>query len=86
MDHELKKASFDELKPAKETRPKRIAPCALNLCFIGGPAFHCYTRKRESAIIITSMYEINRLIKNKKRVANAESESKDNIIKVKLLD
>jgi hypothetical protein len=86
MDRELKKAGFDEPKPAKETRPKRIAPCALNLCFIDSPAFHRHTWKRESAIMITSMYEINRLIKNKKRVASTKSGSKDNIIKAKLLD
>jgi uncharacterized protein (DUF927 family) len=32
------------------------------------------------------MYKINHLIKDKKQVANAESKSKDNIIKAKLLD
>jgi hypothetical protein len=66
MDRELKKASFNKLKPAKKTRPKRTALYALNLCFIGGPAFHCYTRKRKSVVIITSIYKINRLIKDKK--------------------
>jgi hypothetical protein len=86
MDRELKKAGFDEPKPAKETRPKRTAPCALNLCFIGGPAFHRYTRKRESAVMITSIYKIDRLIENKKRVASAKSRSKDDIIEAKLLD
>jgi hypothetical protein len=36
--------------------------------------------------MITSIYEINCLIKDKKRVANTESRSEDDIIKAKLLD
>jgi hypothetical protein len=36
--------------------------------------------------MITSMYKINRLIKNKKRVASTKSGFKDNIIEAKLLD
>jgi hypothetical protein len=36
--------------------------------------------------MITSIYKIDRLIKNKKQVTNTKSKSKDNIIKAKLLD
>jgi hypothetical protein len=36
--------------------------------------------------MITSIYKINRLIKNKKQIASAKSGSEDNIIKAKLSD
>jgi hypothetical protein len=86
MDYKLKIVSFDKLKPAKETRSKKTALYVLNLCFIDGSAFHYHACRKESIIIITSMYKINRLIKDKKQVAGAKLESKDEIIKAELPD
>jgi hypothetical protein len=86
MDHKLKMISFDKPKPAKGTRPKKIALYALNLCFIGSPAFHRHARRKEFTVMITSIYKINCLIKDKKQVASAELGSKDEIIKAELPD
>jgi hypothetical protein len=86
MDCELKIISFDKPKPAKGIRPKKTAPCILNLCFIGGPAFHHYARRKESTVMITSIYEINRLIEDKKRMAGAELGFEDEIIKAEFPD
>jgi hypothetical protein len=86
MKRELQKVNPPEPQKPKETRPKKTPPCSLNLCFIGAAALHRHARQKKSTVTITSLYEIDQLIEDKKRVAGAESGSKNEIIEERLPD
>jgi hypothetical protein len=60
--------------------------CFLNLCFISVAALYRHARQKKSTVIITSLCKINQLIEDKKHVANTKSNSKNKIIKKRLLD